>query len=80
MIRTQVYLTEHEKAALSHLSNATGKAQSQLIREAIDLLEEQLGKARREVVLASTAGLWKDRQDTPDFGVLRKEWDRGGLP
>jgi predicted transcriptional regulator len=80
MIRTQIYLTDGEKAALNDLSHATGKAQSQLIREAIDQLVERSSKARREEVLADSAGLWKDQQDVPDLGVLREAWDRGSRP
>ena len=38
MLRSQVYLTEIEKKELNLLSEETGKSQSELIREAIDLL------------------------------------------
>ena len=76
MIRTQIYLTEAEKASLTVLSAATGKAQSELIREAIDHLVAQHSPARREAVLARAAGMWKDRGDLPDFHALRKQWDR----
>jgi len=76
MVRTQIYLTDHEKTALGVLSAATGKAQSALIREAIDLFVAQRSPARRKAILASAAGMWKDRQDMPDFNALRKQWDR----
>ncbi|MCK5058476.1 MAG: ribbon-helix-helix protein, CopG family, partial [Candidatus Aminicenantes bacterium] len=35
MIRTQIYLTEEEKSALSSLSTQSGKSLSELIREAV---------------------------------------------
>jgi hypothetical protein len=36
MVRTQIYLTEEERSALSSISNQLGKKQSELIREAVD--------------------------------------------
>ena len=40
MVRTQIYLTEAERAALKAIARQTGKKQSELIRQAIDLLIE----------------------------------------
>jgi hypothetical protein len=76
MIRTQIYLTQNEREALSVLSAATGRPQSELIREAVDGFIGKLSKARREAVLENAAGLWKDRNDLPDFDAMRKAWDR----
>ena len=78
MIRTQIYLTEGERTALSALSTTTGKAQSELIRDAVDDLVGRFSKTQREAVLERAAGLWKDRDDLPDFDALRRQWDRGG--
>ena len=36
MLRTQIYLTEEERAALRNMARETGKKQSELIRRAID--------------------------------------------
>lgn len=80
MIRTQIYLTEQEREALSALSLATGRAQSEIIREALDQFIIQGNPARRKAILARAAGMWKDRQDLPDFDALRKQWDRDLLP
>ena len=80
MIRTQIYLTEEERTALGVLSTATGKPQSELIRNAVDNMVGQFSKARRNAVLDNAAGLWKDRDDLPDFDALRTQWDRGGRP
>ncbi len=77
MVRTQIYLTETEKTALNDLAVTTGKPQSELIREAVDAFIGQSNKNRREAVLERAAGLWKDRDDLPDFDTLRKQWDRG---
>jgi hypothetical protein len=54
----------------------SGKKQSELIREAIDRLIDQVGSSRREQVLRNAAGIWKDRVDIPDFNTIRAEWDR----
>ena len=78
MIRSQIYLTEEEREALARLAGETGRAQSELIREAIDDVlarqepEDRLARMRR------ARGLWRDRDDLPDFVALRKEWDRLG--
>jgi hypothetical protein len=77
MIRTQIYLTEQERAALYDLSAATGKPQSEIIRGAVDDLLARSCKARRDDVLNQAAGLWKDRDDLPDFAAVRRQWDRG---
>jgi len=76
MIRTQIYLTEHQRKELATIAKSFGKKQSELIREAIDRLIEQTGKNHREMVLRRAAGIWKDRTDLPDFKSIRAEWDR----
>lgn len=76
MIRTQIYLTDRQRSELAALSKALGKKQSELIREAVDRLIEQVGTSRREAVLREAAGIWKDRTDLPDFRAMRAEWDR----
>jgi predicted DNA-binding protein len=76
MVRTQVYLTERERDSLAAIADATGKRQSELIREAVDCLIENSSKNLRETVLTSAAGMWRKRTDLPDFGTLRAEWDR----
>ena len=76
MIRTQIYLTEHQRNELATIAKSFGKKQSELIREAIDRLIDQTGKNRRKLVLREAAGIWKDRTDLPDFKSIRAEWDR----
>ena len=75
-IRTQIYLTEHQRNELAIIAKSFGKKQSELIREAIDRLIDQTGKNHRERVLREAAGIWKDRTDLPDFKSIRSEWDR----
>ena len=77
MVRTQIYLTEEERVGLTDVSEATGKKQSELIREAVDRFVELAAESRRDAVLQEVAGLWQDRDDLPDFGAVRQSWDRG---
>jgi hypothetical protein len=76
MVRTQIYLTEHQRDELAAISKAAGKKQSELIREAVDRLINQSSYSRREAVLREAAGIWKDRTDLLDFNSTRAEWDR----
>ncbi len=76
MIRTQIYLTEHQRDELAAISKTAGKKQSELIRDAVNRLIDQSGRSRREVVLREAAGIWKNRKDLPDFKATRAEWDR----
>jgi hypothetical protein len=76
MVRTQIYLTERQRDELAAIAEASGKKQSELIREAVDQLIDQAGSSRRDVVLREAAGIWKDRTDLPDFKTLRAGWDR----
>lgn len=76
MIRTQIYLTDHQRAELAIIAKNLGKKQSEIIREAIDRLIEQTRQCRKDMALREAAGIWKNRKDLPDFRALRSEWDR----
>jgi hypothetical protein len=76
MVRTQIYLTEEERAGLLELAKTSGKKQSELIREAIDRFLTLFDDARYRAVMGNAAGMWKDRDDLPDFRAFRKSWDR----
>jgi hypothetical protein len=76
MIRTQIYLTDKQRAELSAMAKDSGKKQSEIIREAIDRLIHQTGQSRKKTALREAAGIWKNRKDLPDFRVIRSEWDR----
>lgn len=78
MERTQIYLTEEERKALSDISERTGRKMSALIREAVDEFIEQHRDESRIESLRSGRGMWKDRDDLPDFGALRREFDERG--
>jgi predicted DNA-binding protein len=76
MQRTQIYLSEKEREALSAIAGETGRTKSDLIREAVDgLIAEYRGGNRLEL-LRRGRGLWRGRRDLPDFAALRRELDR----
>jgi predicted DNA-binding protein len=76
MVRTQIYMTKSQRDGLKAIAKTVGKKQSELIREAIDRLIDEVSCSRRETVLREAAGIWKDRKDLPDFRATRAEWDR----
>jgi len=77
VVRTQIYLTREERTGLDKVSKATGKKQSELIREAVDKFLDVAEGSRRDIVLREVAGLWRDRKDLPDFAAVRRSWNRG---
>ena len=77
MVRTQIYLTEDQRAEIAALASRSGKQQSEVIREAVDRFIEQKSRRRREGILREAAGIWRDRTDLPDHDALRSGWDRG---
>ena len=76
MVRTQIYLTEEERAGLVALAKSSGRKQSELIREAIDRFLILFDEVRYRAVMDSAAGMWRDRDDLPDFRASRQSWDR----
>ncbi len=76
MIRTQIYLTDKQRAKLAVIAENMGKKQSEIIREAIDRFIDQTGRNRKNAALKEAAGIWKNRDDLPDFRAIRSEWDR----
>ena len=76
MIRTQIYLTDEQRAELAVIAEQMGKKQSEIIREAIDRLIDQNRQYLKKTALREAAGIWKNRDDLPDFRAIRSEWDR----
>lgn len=76
MNRTQIYLTEDEQGALRSLAAASGRSQSDLIREAIDRFLAEARPQSQRAALMAAAGLWRDRTDLPDLAELRAESER----
>ena len=76
MVRTRIYLTEHQHDGLAAIARDEGKRQSDLIRESGDRFIEQAGRSRREAILNEAAGIWRNRSDLPDCEAMRAGWDR----
>ena len=76
MVRTQVYLTEEEKAGLESIALSQGKKQSDIIRNAVDDLLARQGSINKSEILDEIAGIWSGRKDLPDVRGLRAGWKR----
>lgn len=77
MIRTQIYLTEEERAALKRLAEERGTSQSALIREAVDRFLASRGTQSEEKRLDASFGIWKDRENVHEmFREIRDSMDR----
>jgi len=76
MVRISIYLTEKQRTALQGLAQQTGQKQRELICRAIDDFIDRHKRRERLAMLRQAWGIWKDRDDLPDFQALRKEFDR----
>lgn len=76
MLRTQIYLTAKQRQELHSIAEQTGRTQSDLIREAVDHFIVEHRESNHLNRLSAARGIWKDRDDLPDFDALRGELDR----
>ncbi len=78
MTTAQIVLTDLQMDALHKLSAKTGRAEDELLQEAVNkLIGEAKGDKQNWLQsLRKTKGIWKDRDDLPDFRQMRKEFDR----
>ncbi len=81
MTTAQINLTDSQTELLRELSRRTGKTEDDLLQEAVEKLigEESAKEVEKQKWLKSlkqAKGIWKDREDLPDFTQIRKEFDR----
>ena len=78
----KVNLNEQNSERLAELARQTRKSPDELVNEAFArFVEEADGDEREKFLkwreaLLKIEGMWKDRDDLPDFEQLRKSWDR----
>lgn len=76
MVEKELNLTEQERSVLQEISRRTGKAESDLIREAVGQLINGFQIESRLALMRQAKGMWENRSDSPAFEDLRREWDR----
>jgi predicted transcriptional regulator len=82
MATVQVKLTQKNSRRADELAQLTGKSVERLVNEAVERFmrevdedEQHKFKQWREAMVA-VAGIWKDRDDLPDFDEMRRSADR----
>jgi predicted DNA-binding protein len=77
VVRTQIYLTDEQKRQLERLAAASGKKQSEMIREAIDGYLVKQKPEDWKAAFEAARGMWSDRDDLDGcVRNLRSEWER----
>ncbi len=79
MIRTQIYLSKEQEQALKSLAVTSGSRQSELIREAVDLLLAQRNafQSQWKQALQDMKGIWADDDSVEErMDKIRQEFDR----
>lgn len=79
MIRTQVYLSKEQEQALKSLALSSGARQSELIRQAVDLLlsERNVTPYQWKQALQDMKGMWASDKDADQrMQAIRQEFDR----
>jgi len=76
MIRFQIYLTKTQKLTLGRLNRSKATPVSELVRRAIDEFIFRETQNSITINLEKFSGIWKDREDLPDFNAIRTSLDR----
>lgn len=75
-VRLTVDLPAHVLDRLSVLARNSNRSTTELIRDAVCQYIDRSIDERRQAIVEKATGLWKDRDDLPDFRSLRNDWDR----
>jgi len=76
MLTAHVTLTDTESRIIQDLTKSTGQTLDDVLHEAIEQFIARSTSQDRSTVLQQARGMWKDRDDLPDFEAMRREWDR----
>ncbi len=77
----QLALSPADSDAVRQLAQRTGRAETELLHEAVAALMRQASAANRLAALRQARGIWEDRTDLPDFDRVRTEgWDCAAVP
>lgn len=79
MPQTTVNLSPENSQKLEVFASRTGKSQDDLVNEAVEQLELPASTSPIDdwkAAIMQAAGMWKDRDDLPDFEEIRRSWDR----
>ena len=76
MTTETIQLSQIESDALDALARSSGKSRETLLREGLELLLARPKPADWKEKLRSIEGIWRDRDDLPDFRKIREEFDR----
>ena len=76
----QVNLTETNSERADAVARRVGKSTDDLVNEAVERYLTELDESSPVVdwkaALMQAAGMWKDRDDLPDFDEIRRSMDR----
>lgn len=78
MPQVMIDLTPENSLRLEMFVRQTGKSQDELLNRAVeqlDVAESGVSDDWKEA-WRKAAGMWRDRDDLPDFQEIRKSWDR----
>ncbi|RYY15603.1 MAG: hypothetical protein EOO36_12445 [Cytophagaceae bacterium] len=75
MQSTQLALSPTDSEAVRQLARRTGKAEAELLHEAVEKLMQQAALENWQVALQQVEGMWADHPDAPDARQLRGEWE-----
>jgi len=76
MISTQINLTEQEHELLQTIILKTGKTVEELLRYTLDKFIVDFDRKTRLKKMRAARGMWKHRDDLPDFEHNRHSLDR----
>ena len=76
MIKTEIELTEQQNTALQTLASQLGTQPIELIGQAINNLLTNWDQETRLQKMRVARGIWKNREDLPNFEELRHSWQR----